>query len=70
MSDLTDIHSTHPLFRKLRNGLLKCDGPIPWVEVCHCGRILISSVTRHLLVVATDFNQCKFFEILEEANNS
>jgi hypothetical protein len=35
---------------------------IPWVEVCHCGPIPLSSVTKHLLVCPVDYSR---FHIIE-----
>ena len=46
----------------------KCGGPIPWVEVCHCGQIPISAITCYLLVCAADYCRFKKLEILNEAD--
>ena len=45
---------------------LECGGPIPWVEVCHCGRIPISAITCYLLVCAADYRLFKKLETLNE----
>jgi hypothetical protein len=47
---------------------LECDGPIPWVEVCHRGQIPISAITCYLLVCAADYCRFKQLEILNEAD--
>ena len=57
----------YPKNRDITNSL-NCSGPIPWVEVCHCGQIQISSIAFYLLVYAFDYNQFKKFEILNEAD--
>jgi hypothetical protein len=51
-----------------RTSKLECSGPIPWVEVCHCGQIPISAITCHLLVCAGDYCRFKKLETLNEAD--
>jgi hypothetical protein len=58
---------TYPENRDITSSL-NCGGPIPWVEVCHCGQIPISAVTCYLLVCAVDFCRFKKLEILNEAD--
>ena len=55
----------YPENRDITNQL-KCGGPIPWVEVCHCGQIPISTITCYLLVCAADYSRFKKLEILNE----
>jgi hypothetical protein len=40
-------------------------GPIPWVEVCHCGPIPVSAIACHLLVCAVDYSRFKKLEALD-----
>jgi len=47
---------------------LKCSGPIPWVEVCHCGEIPISAIDCYLLVCAANYCRFKKLETLDEAD--
>ena len=45
----------------------ECSGPIPWVEVCHCGPMPISAIARHLLVCAADYRRFKTLEVFDES---
>lgn len=39
---------------------------IPWVEVCHCGQIPLSTVISYLLVCPVDYCRFKTFAVLDE----
>jgi hypothetical protein len=41
-------------------------GPIPWVEVCHCGPIPVSAFTSHVLVCGRDWSQFSGHQRLDE----
>jgi hypothetical protein len=45
----------------------ECSGPIPWVEVCHCGSIPVSAIASHLLVCAVDCSQFRILKALDKA---
>jgi hypothetical protein len=42
----------------------KSSGPIPWVEVCHCGPIPTSGFASYLLVCAANYNRFRKVEML------
>lgn len=37
-------------------------GPIPWVEVCHCGSIPVPAIAKYVLVYSGDYSQFRVFE--------
>lgn len=39
---------------------------IPWVEVCHCGRIPTSAIATYVLVCPIDYSHFKKFQKLDE----
>jgi hypothetical protein len=43
-------------------------GPIPWVEVCHCGPIPLSACALHVFVSAHDDSRFTVVECLDEEN--